>query len=67
MPGRGDNNKKGSSGRGASNQSSQGFGQAAERGKSNHGEQTGGKPSVPEKKKEDPSSNRNTASKKEDK
>jgi hypothetical protein len=67
MPGRGDNNKKGSAGRGASNQSNQGFGQAADRGKSNHGEQTGGKPSIPEKKTQDQSSNRNTSSKKEEK
>lgn len=44
MSGRGDNNKAGSAGRGASNQSNQGFGQSADRGKSYHGEQTGGKP-----------------------
>lgn len=67
MSGRGDNNKSGSSGRGASNQSSQGFGQAADRGKSNHGEQTGGKASVPEKKTQDQGSNRNRSSKKEEK
>jgi hypothetical protein len=67
MPGRGDNNKKGSAGRGASNQSNQGFGQAADRGKSNHGEQTGGKASIPEKGTPDQSSNRNTPSKKEKK
>jgi len=59
MSGRGDNNKAGSSGRGASNQSNQGFGQADKKGKSYHGDQTGGKPSVPEKKKTDQSSNRN--------
>jgi hypothetical protein len=59
MSGRGDNNKKGSSGRGAGNQSSQAFGQAADRGKSSHGDQTGGRPSVPQKKTNDPSPNRN--------
>jgi hypothetical protein len=63
---RGSNNKAGSSGRGASNQSSQGFGQAADRGKSSGGgKQTGGKPSIPEKKKGDQSSNRNTSLDKE--
>jgi len=61
MSGRGDNNKAGSSGRGAGNQSNQGFGQASNKGKSNHGEKTGGKRSVPEKKKEDPSSQRNNS------
>jgi hypothetical protein len=49
MSGRGDNNKAGSAGRGISNQSSQGFGQASKQGKSNHGGQTGGRPSTPEK------------------
>ena len=58
---RGSNNKAGSSGRGASNQSNQGFGQAADQRKSNGGKQTGGKPSIPEKKKGDQSSNRNTS------
>ena len=67
MSGRGDNNKAGSAGRGASNQSNQGFGQSADRGKSYHGEQTGGKPSVPEKKKGEQSSNRNTSVDKEEK
>ena len=66
MSGRGDNNKKGSAGRGSSNQSNQAFGQSADRGKSNHGEQTGGKPSVPEKKTRDNSSNRNSGPKKEE-
>lgn len=66
MSGRGDNNKAGSSGRGASNQSNQGFGQSANRGKSYHGQQTGGKPSVPEKKTNDQSSNRNTSLDKEE-
>jgi len=59
MSGRGDNNKAGSSGRGTGNQSNQGFGQADNKGKSYHGDHTGGKPSAPEKKKEDQSSNRN--------
>lgn len=59
MSGRGDNNKKGSSGRGASNQSSQAFGQAADRGKSNHGVQTGGKRSIPEQRTRSQSANRN--------
>jgi hypothetical protein len=62
MSGRGDNNKKGSSGQGASNQSSQGFGQAADRGKANHGQQTGGKPSAAQKKTRDQDSNRNRSS-----
>jgi hypothetical protein len=61
MSGRGDNNKKGSAGRGASNQSNQAFGQAADAGKSNHGEQTGGKRSQPGHKKREQSSNRNTS------
>ena len=43
MSGRGDNNKKGSSGRGSSNQSNQAFGSSEQKGKSNHGEQTGGR------------------------
>ena len=67
MSGRGDNNKAGSSGRGAGNQSNQGFGQAANRGKSYHGEKTGGKPSVPKKKTHDSSSHRNTGLDKEEK
>ncbi|HWI91111.1 MAG TPA: hypothetical protein VNT20_07540 [Flavisolibacter sp.] len=66
MSGRGDNNKAGSSGRGAGNQSNQGFGQSADRGKSYHGLQTGEKPSVPEKKTNDQSSNRDTSLDKEE-
>lgn len=61
MSGRGDNNKKGSSGRGASNQSNQGFKQASNPAKSNHGTQTGGQRSEPMPKKQDQSSNRNTS------
>lgn len=66
MSGRGDNNKRGSSGQGSGNQSSQAFGQAADRGKSNHGKQTGGKPSVPQKKTQDQSSGRNSSLDKEE-
>jgi len=63
---RGSDNKAGSSGRGASNQSSQAFGQAADRGKSSSGKQTGGKPSVPQKKASDQSSYRNGSLDKEE-
>lgn len=65
MPGRGDNNKKGSSGRGSSNQSNQAFGSTEQRGKSNHGEKTGGHPSEPQPKKQDQTSNRNRSSENE--
>lgn len=58
---RGNHNKRGTSGQGASNQSSQAFGEAADRGKSNHGEQTGGKRSIPEKKTASQSSHRNSS------
>jgi hypothetical protein len=61
MSGRGDNNKKGSAGRGAANQSNQGFGQAANRDKSYHGPQTGGQRSEPQRKQQEQSSNRNTS------
>jgi hypothetical protein len=63
---RGSNNKAGNSGRDASNQGSQNFGQAFDRGKSSHGKQTGEKPSMPERKKEDRPSNRNTSLNKEE-
>ena len=43
-----------------------GFGQSADRGKSYHGQQTGGKPSVPEKKTNDQSSHRNKSLDKEE-
>ena len=66
MSGRGDNNKKGSAGRGSSNQSNQAFGSSDQRGKSNHGEKTGGKPSEPQPKKQDQSANRNRSSGRED-
>ena len=62
MSGRGDNNKKGSAGRGSSNQSNQAFGFSDQRGKSNHGDKTGGKPSQPQPKKQDQSANRNQTS-----
>jgi hypothetical protein len=59
MSGRGDNNKKGSAGRGSSNQSNQPFGSSDQKGKSNHGEQTGGRASEKQSKKQDQSANRN--------
>ena len=59
MSGRGDNNKKGSSGRGASNQSNQAFGSSEQKGKSSHGDQTGGRASERQPKKTDQSANRN--------
>jgi len=61
MPGRGDNNKRGSSGRGASNQSNQPFVGEDKVQKSNHGKQTGGKPSRPQPRQQDQDSNRNTS------
>jgi hypothetical protein len=64
MSGRGDNNKHGSSGRGASNQSGQGLAQG-DRQKTNHGKQTGGQPSQPESPTEDQDSHRNKSTKKE--
>jgi hypothetical protein len=59
MSGRGDNNKHGSAGRGSGNQSNQPFGEASQKGKSNHGAQTGGKRSQPDDQKRDQSANRN--------
>lgn len=64
MAGRGDNNKQGSSGRGASNQSMQGMNNET-RGKSGSGKQTGGTPSEPQKGTKDQSANRNTSVEKE--
>lgn len=64
MSGRGDNNKAGSAGRGASNQSNQPFTNTADRVKSNHGEQTGGKPSQIQDKTKDQSSHRDESVKK---
>ena len=66
MPGRGDNNKSGSAGRGASNQSNQGFDKTAGGQKSNSGTQKG-KASVPQDKSRDQSSQRNTSVDKENK
>lgn len=60
MAGRGDNNKKGSSGRGASNQSMQGM-KGGKQEKANHGKQTGGQPSIPQKESRDQDSNRNSS------
>ncbi|HYF32610.1 MAG TPA: hypothetical protein VD993_15905 [Chitinophagaceae bacterium] len=58
MAGRGDNNKKGSSGRGGSNQSNQAF-PDADHGKSNHNKkQTGGKRSEPQPRSADQDANR---------
>ena len=56
---RGDNNQHGSAGRGSSNQSNQAFGSSDQKGKSNHGEQTGGRASERHPKKSDQSANRN--------
>jgi hypothetical protein len=62
MPGRGDNNKKGSSGRGASNQSNQPFAGQEKVQKSNHSrQQTGGQRSEPQPSQQDQDSNRNTS------
>ncbi|HEX2536199.1 MAG TPA: hypothetical protein VHK69_20805 [Chitinophagaceae bacterium] len=64
MSGRGDNNKNGSSGRGASNQSNQPFGSNPDMGKSNTGRsQKEGQASRPQEKSLDQSSNRNRSTK----
>ena len=65
MSGRGDNNKHGNSGQGASNQSNQAFGSSDQKGKSTHGEQTGGQRSEPQPKKKDQSADRNSSTKHE--
>lgn len=61
MPGRGDNNKNGSAGRGGSNQSNQPFaGNEEKHAKSNHSKKhTGGQPSEPSPKTADQDANRN--------
>ena len=61
MAGRGDKNKKSTSGRGANNQSSQAFGSSsAKHPKSGHNKKhTGGKPSEPSPKSADPGATRN--------
>ncbi len=63
MSGRGDNNKKGTSGQGAGNQSNEGFiADDQHQPKSNHSKKpTGGKPSVPQEKTADQDANRNDA------
>lgn len=59
MSGRGDNNKKGSAGQGASNQSNQGFADA-NAGKSNHNKNAEeGKRSEPQPRDADQSADRN--------
>jgi hypothetical protein len=60
MSGRGDNNKNGSSGRGASNQSMQGM-KGGSHEKAAHGKQTGGQRSQAKGKQRDQSSHRNSA------
>ena len=67
MAGRGQNNKAGSAGRGAGNQSNQGFGQSAQRGKSDHDKhKTGGERSEQEKKDQDQSSHRDHSTNKKE-
>ncbi len=66
MSGRGDNNKAGSSGRGTSNQSNQGFNDEMQKSKSNSGEHTGGKRSDPQPKKGDQSAHRDHSLEKEE-
>jgi hypothetical protein len=62
MSGRGDHNKKGTSGQGGSNQSGQGL--APETGKVNHNrQQTGKQPSEPQEFERDQSSNRDHSTK----
>jgi hypothetical protein len=63
MPGRGDNNKHGSAGRGSSNQSNQPFaGDGENQPKSNHAKQkSGGKRSEPSPRTADKDANRNTS------
>ena len=67
MAGRGDNNKKGSAGRGASNQSNQGFvSDGRNEPKSHHDKhKSGGQRSNNEDKSLDQGSNRNTSTKSE--
>ncbi len=60
MPGRGDNNKSGSAGRGASNQSNQPFAaDNVKQSKSNHGKKTGGQASEKMNKTKSQTANRN--------
>jgi hypothetical protein len=62
MSGRGDKNKHGSSGRGMTNQSNQPFGENDSQQKVNHGGQTGGKRSEPQKKQADKAAHRGSGS-----
>ena len=64
MSGRGDNNKNGTSGRGAGNQSMQGM-EGGSQEKAYHGKQTGGQPSQKQEKQDDQSAHRNTSKDKE--
>lgn len=59
MSGRGDNNKKGSSGQGSSNQSNQAIGSKEKHPKSDHGKETGGSASEQQPKTHDQDANRN--------
>lgn len=67
MAGRGDNNKSGSAGRGASNQSNQPFGQTSDKGKSNKSKSPEGKPSEPQQKEQDQFAKRNRSTDSENK
>jgi hypothetical protein len=68
MSGRGDNNKKGSSGRGANNQSNQAFVPDGEKEpKSDHGKQTGGTPSKKQEATQSQDANRDTSTDKQNK
>jgi hypothetical protein len=66
MPGRGDNNKSGSAGRGSSNQSNQPFiADGEKQPRSNHGkQQTGGEPSIKQSKTTDGDRNAGTVTEK---
>ena len=64
MPGRGDNNKNGSSGQGASSQSNQPLaGDDKTQPESNHGKKTGGEASKPQAKTGDTSAHRDAPKK----
>ena len=66
MAGRGDNNKAGSAGRGASNQSNQPFGQSEKTSKSNHQKnRSGSERSMEQPKEKDQSANRNQSTEKD--
>lgn len=66
MPGRGDNNKSGSAGRGASNQSNQGIANTNDANTSKS-DKAKGTASMPQEKTSDQSAHRNTSVKKEEK